>query len=52
MGQAVDAQITVEETNVRCHVMLPGMLAMFAAPIEAFLNRKGSDLLLEDKTKS
>ena len=51
MGQAVDAQITVEETKVRCHIMLPGMLALFAAPIEAMLNRKGADLLLEDKSK-
>jgi len=50
MGQQVDAQITVEETKVRCHVMLPGMLALFAAPIEAMLNRKGG-LLLEDKSK-
>jgi len=31
--------------------MLPGMLAMFAAPIEALLNRKGDDLLLEDNRK-
>jgi hypothetical protein len=51
MGQVVDAQITVEETTVRCHVMLPGMLAMFAGPIEALLNRKGNDLLLEDNSK-
>jgi hypothetical protein len=51
MGQAVDAQITVEETQVRCHVMLPGMLGLFAAPIEAMLNRKGADLLLEDNSK-
>ena len=51
MGQQVDAQITVEEAKVRCHVMLPGMLGLFAAPIEAMLNRKGADLLLEDKSK-
>ena len=51
MGQEVDAQITVEEAKVRCHIMLPGMLALFAAPIEAMLNRKGADLLLEDKSK-
>jgi hypothetical protein len=51
MGQAVDAQITVEETKVRCHVMLPGMLGLFAAPIEAMLNRKGANLLLEDNSK-
>jgi len=25
------------------------MLALFAGPIEAFLKRKGDDLLLEDK---
>ena len=51
MGQSVEARIIVEETAVRCHVMLPGMLALFAAPIEALLNRKGSDLLLEDHRK-
>ena len=51
MGQQVDAQITVEETKVRCHVMLPGMLGLFAAPIEAMLNRKGASLLLEDNSK-
>jgi hypothetical protein len=31
--------------------MLPGMLSFFAAPIEAALKAKGSDLLLEDKNK-
>ena len=51
LGQKVAAQIDVEETKVRCKVMLPGMLALFAAPIEAALNAKGSDLLLEDKGK-
>ena len=51
MGQTVAAQITVEETKVRCRVMLPGMLAFFAGPIEAALNAKGKDLLLEDKSK-
>jgi hypothetical protein len=51
MGQKVTAQIDVEETKVRCRVMLPGMLAFFAKPIEAALNAKGSDLLLEDKNK-
>ena len=28
---------------------LPGMLALFAAPIDAMLKAKGGDLLLEDK---
>jgi putative polyhydroxyalkanoate system protein len=48
LGQAVDAKIGVEETRVRVQVMLPGMLAMFAAPIEAMLQKKGN-ILLEDK---
>ncbi len=52
MGQAVEAKIDVEETKVHCRVMLPGMLALFAAPIEALLQKKGSDLLLEDKRSS
>ena len=51
MGQTVAAEITVEEAKVRCRVMLPGMLALFAAPIEAALNAKGRDLLLEDKSR-
>jgi hypothetical protein len=51
MGQKVAAQIDVEETKVRCRVMLPGMLAFFAGPIEAALKAKGGDLLLEDKSK-
>ena len=48
LGQAVETKIGVEETRVRVRVMLPGMLALFAAPIEAMLQKKG-DLLLEDK---
>ena len=49
MGQTIEAKIDVEETKVHCRVTLPGMLALFAGPIEAMLQRKGSDLLLEDK---
>ena len=48
LGQAVSAKIGVEETKVRVAVMLPGMLAMFAGPIEAMLQKKGN-VLLEDK---
>ncbi len=48
LGQAVSAKIGVEETRVRVAVMLPGMLAMFAGPIEAMLQKKGN-VLLEDK---
>lgn len=51
MGQTVAATIAVEETHVRCRVMLPPMLAMLARPIEAALNAKGKQLLLEDKGK-
>lgn len=48
LGQSVDAKIGVEEAKVRVQVMLPGMLAMFAGPIEAMLQKKGN-ILLEDK---
>ena len=51
MGQAVTGDLDVEESRVRCKLELPGMLAMFARPIEAMLSAKGSDLLLEDKNK-
>ena len=49
MGQAVEALIDVEESKVHCRIQLPGMLALFAGPIESMLKIKGSDLLLEDK---
>jgi putative polyhydroxyalkanoate system protein len=48
LGQAVDAKIGVEESKIRVRVMLPGMLAMFAGPIEAMLQKKGN-ILLEEK---
>lgn len=49
MGQSVEALIDVDETKVHCRIQLPGMLALFAGPIESMLKLKGSDLLLEDK---
>ena len=49
MGQSVEALIDVEESKVHCRIQLPGMLALFARPIEAMLKAKGGDLLLEDK---
>ena len=49
MGQAVEAVIDVDETKVHCRIQLPGMLALFAAPIEAMLKNRGGDLLLDDK---
>jgi len=51
MGQSVDAKIDVMDAKVHCRIMLPGMLSLFAAPIEAMLNKKGGDLLLEDNSK-
>lgn len=51
MGQSVDARIEVEERHVRCHILLPGLLAMLAKPIEGMLRSKGGELLLEDRTK-
>ena len=47
MGQAVATKIGVEETRIRVQVLLPGMLALFAGPIEAMLQKKGN-VLLED----
>ena len=52
LGQSVEARIDVHETKVHLSVTLPGMLALFAAPIEAALNARGRDLLLEDHHKS
>ena len=49
MGQSVEALIDVEEAKVHCRIQLPGMLALFAGPIESMLKLKGRDLLLEDK---
>lgn len=51
MGQTVTARIEIEEQLVRCHIMLPGLLGMLARPIEAALRSKGSELLLEDRSK-
>ena len=47
MGQQVTATIDVEDSKVHLTVLLPGMLGMFAGPIQAMLQKKG-DLLLED----
>lgn len=50
LGQTVDAALTVEESQVRVHIELPGMLGLFAMPIEAMLKSKGPELL-EDHSK-
>ena len=50
LGDSVQASLDVEETKVRVKVLLPGMLGMFAAPIQAMLRKKGG-ALLEDRSK-
>jgi putative polyhydroxyalkanoate system protein len=50
MGQTVGASIDVAETTVRVRVMLPGMLGIFASPVQAMLQKKGN-VLLEDHSK-
>ena len=50
MGQTVAATVDVEDNKVHLQVVLPGMLGMFAKPIEAMLSAKGG-LLLEDRSK-
>lgn len=49
MGDNINADLTVYDSNVHCHFDLPGLLGMFAQPIAAMLKAKGGDLLLEDK---
>ncbi len=51
MGQAVTANVDVEDSILRVRVALPGLLGLMAKPIEAALRAKGSELLLEDRTK-
>ena len=48
MGEAVQTVIDVEETKVHLKMVLPGMLGMFSGMIQAALQKKGGDILLED----
>ena len=52
MGEAVQAVIDVEEAKVHVTMLLPGMLGMFAGPLQALIRNKGSDILLEDPRKA
>jgi Putative polyhydroxyalkanoic acid system protein (PHA_gran_rgn) len=45
LGQEVTATIDVEESKVKLRVLLPPVLAFFAGPIQAALQKKGSVLL-------
>lgn len=50
MGQQVTATIDVEDSKLRLKVLLPGMLGMFAGPIQAMLRKKGGKLLEDHHT--
>ena len=50
MGQEVAATIDVHDKSVHLKVLLPGLLGMFAGPIQAALRSKGGQLL-EDHSK-
>jgi hypothetical protein len=50
LGDSVQSTIDVEESKVHVKVLLPGLLGMFAGPIQIALQKKG-DLLLEDHHK-
>jgi hypothetical protein len=52
MGEAIVADLTVHDSKVHCHFDLPGMLGMFAGPLQALIRNKGSDILLEDHRKA
>jgi hypothetical protein len=45
MGQSVTSRLEVMADKVRATVNLPPMLALFAAPIQAALQREGPKLL-------
>ena len=45
LGDSVQSTIDVEETKVHVKVLLPGLLGVFAAPIQAALQHKGGALL-------
>ena len=50
LGDSVQATIDVQESKLHLKVLLPGLLGMFAAPIQAALQKKGG-ALLEDHRK-
>lgn len=50
MGEAVNANIDVQDTKVHVKVLLPGILGMFSGLVQATLQKKGN-VLLEDHTK-
>lgn len=47
MGNSVQATVDVQESKVHLTMLLPGLLGMFAGPLQAALQSRGS-VLLED----
>ena len=45
MGQQVGSRLTVFADHLHCEIDLPGMLALFAGPIRAAVEREGPKLL-------
>lgn len=52
MGQDITTTLDVQERHVRLTVLLPGLLALAAGPIEAVIRRSGEKLLLENPDAS
>ena len=52
LGQAVTATLDVEDSYVRLRLILPPLLAMAAAPIEAMLRSRGHELLEDHSSPS
>jgi Putative polyhydroxyalkanoic acid system protein (PHA_gran_rgn) len=50
LGDSVQATVEVEEAKVHVKMLLPGLLGMFAGPIQAIMKSKGG-ALLEDRSK-
>src|SRR3954454_20719716 len=50
LGDSVQATVEVEEAKVHVKMLLPGLLGMFARPIQAIMKSKGG-ALLEDHSK-
>lgn len=46
MGQDISTSLDVGDHSVRVTVLLPGLLALMAGPIEAMIRRSGEKLLL------
>lgn len=51
MGQSVSTVLDVEESSIRLQMQLPAMLGFMAGAIEKAIQKKGAEILLEDKSK-